>query len=116
MNFDDGAVDHGEFHIGIVRHRIENPLEDIGRYPVAETLEDRVPLAKGRWQVSPGTAGPRDPQNGLQEQPVVAAAASGIGRLAQAMRLHLCPLSVRQIRANHPKLHFWSLNHALPAM
>jgi hypothetical protein len=32
------------------------------------------------------------------------------------MRLDLCPLSVRQIRANHPKLHFGSLNHALAAM
>jgi len=116
MNFDDSAVDHGEFHVGIVRDGIENPLENPGHYPIAETLEDRIPLAKGRRQVSPGTAGPRYPQNRFQEQPVVATAASRIGRLAQAMWLHLCPLSIRQIRANHPNLHFRSLNHASAAM
>ena len=48
VDFDDGGVDHGELHVRVVREGIENPLEDIGLYPVAEPLEHRVPVPEQR--------------------------------------------------------------------
>ncbi len=111
VDLDDGAVDHGVLHVWIVRHGFKTSLENIGIYPVAIALEDRIPLAEVCRQIPPRAAGPRDPQHGFQEQPVVPAGATGIARLAMAMRLHLLPLSIRQACANHPKLPFGSLNH-----
>ena len=57
-----------------------------------------------RRQITPGTAGARDPENRLKKKPVVAAAAAGIRRLPQTMRLHLRPLGVCQYVSIHPKL------------
>src|SRR5690554_5148031 len=57
-----------------------------------------------RRQITPGTAGARDPENRLKKKPVVAAAAAGIRRLPQTMRLQLRPLGVCQYVSIHPKL------------
>src|SRR5690625_3340556 len=57
-----------------------------------------------RRQITPGTAGARDPENRLKKKPVVAAAAAGVRRLPQTMRLHLRPLGVCQYVSIHPKL------------
>ena len=67
VDLDDGAVDHGELHVWIIRHGFENPLEDIGLYPVPVALEDGVPVAEGGRQVPPRAAGPRNPQYPFEE-------------------------------------------------
>jgi hypothetical protein len=114
VDLDDGAVDHGELHVWIIRHGFENSLENIRLYPVPVALEDGVSTAKGSRQVTPRAAGARNPQHRFKTHPVVPAGAAGIGWLAKAMRLHLCPLSITQTCANHPKLPFGSLNHISP--
>jgi hypothetical protein len=53
VNLDDGGVDHGVFHVRVIRDRIENPFEDIALNPVAETRKDRVPFAEHLRQVAP---------------------------------------------------------------
>ena len=67
-------------------------------------VKTRVPVAERGRQIAPGTAGAGNPQHGLDKQPVVLAAATGIARLAQTMRLHLRPLGVSQNESVHPKL------------
>src|SRR5690554_1745252 len=104
VDLDDGGIDHGVFHVRLVGARFKNPSKNIGFHPVAVSLEDRVPFAEMRRQITPGTAGARDPENRLKKKPVVAAAAAGIRRLPQTMRLHLRPLGVCQYVSIHPKL------------
>jgi len=90
------GIDHGIFHIRIIRDRREYVLENASLGPIIETLEDRIPVAEFLWQVPPGAVRPRLPKDSFKKEPVVAAAAAWIGFLAPAMRLHLLPLPVRQ--------------------
>jgi len=96
VDLDDGSVDHRKLHVGIIRNGSENPFENIAVHPMAEPLEDRVPVPEILGQVAPRSAGARNPQHRLQKQPTVAAGPTGIGFLAEAMRLHLRPLRIRQ--------------------
>src|SRR5262245_16802263 len=111
MDRNDGGVDHGVFHIRIVRDRLEYALEHATLRPVVEALENGVPVAEPFRQIAPGTVRARLPQHRLDKQPVVLAAAPGIRRLAKAMRSHLLPLSVTQYHSNHQSLQKGALNH-----
>ena len=101
---DDGGVHHGVFHVRLIRDGIEKPLENIGFHPVAIPLEDGVPMAERGRQVAPRAASSRNPQHCLYKATVIRAAAAGVRRLPQAMRLHLRPLGVRQHKPLHPAL------------
>src|SRR5437660_1380743 len=70
------------------------PFESIGFYPVSIPLEDGVPGAEQRRQIAPRAAGSRDPQHRLDKAPVILTAATGVGFLPQAMRLHFRPLGI----------------------
>src|SRR3954471_411670 len=101
VDLDDSGVHHGVFHVRLIRGGIEKPLENVGFYPIAIPLEDGVPMAEHGRQVAPGAAGSRDPQHRLDEAAVIRAAAAGVRRLPQAMRLHLRPLGVSQHKSVH---------------
>ena len=73
MDPNDGGINHRVFHVGLVGDRVEHALEHIRLHPVAEALEHRVPVAKQRRQITPGTAGSCDPQDRLHEQSAVTA-------------------------------------------
>jgi hypothetical protein len=104
VDLDDGGVDHGVFHVRIIRHGIENPFEDIGFHPVAEAREHRVPVAEGGRKIPPGTASPYNPQHRFEKQPTIPAGPAWVTRLAQTVRLHLRPLCIRQTKSIHLKL------------
>src|SRR4051794_24447137 len=103
VDLDDGGVDHGVFHVRLIRGGIEKPLENVGLDPVAIPLEDGVPMAEPGRQVTPGAAGSRNPQHRFYKATVIRAAAAGVRRLPPAMRLHLRPLGISQYIAIHPK-------------
>ena len=65
VDLDDCAIDHGIFHVGIVRNCVKYPFENIGFDPVAESLEHRIPAAELPRKVPPGRARPGNPQNGI---------------------------------------------------
>jgi len=67
VNLDDGGIDHGVFHVGIVGDGVEQPLPDIRLHPVAEAREHTVPVAERGRQIPPGTAGSGNPQHGLNK-------------------------------------------------
>jgi hypothetical protein len=48
VDLDDGGVDHGVFHIRLVRAGLEKPDENAGLDPVTIPLEDAVSVAKQR--------------------------------------------------------------------
>jgi len=104
MDFDNGGVNHGVFHVGLIRHRLKKPLKNISFYPIPVALEDRIPVAKLCRQITPGAAGARNPQNSFKKQPIIAATASRVARFAQTMRFHLRPLGLSQYESVHPKL------------
>jgi hypothetical protein len=52
-------------------------------------------------KITPGTARAGDPQNRLQKQPPVHPGPAGVGRLAQAVQLHLRPLRGRVLDPGH---------------
>ena len=67
MDFDDCAVDHRVFHVGITRKRLEKPLKNPGFCPVTIALEHRVPLAKPGRQIAPRRTRARNPQHTLNK-------------------------------------------------
>ena len=46
MNLDDGAVDHRELQVRLIRASLEQALKDIRLHPVPKALELRVPPAE----------------------------------------------------------------------
>src|SRR5256885_11210139 len=104
MDLDDGGVDHGVFHVGIVGHGVEQSLPGTGLRPVAEGREYVVPGAQQGREIPPRAAGSGDPQARLNKSSVVLAAAAGVAPLAKTKRLHLRPLGVSQNESVHSKL------------
>ena len=104
MNRNDGGVDHGVFHIRVIRDRFEKLFEHPALGPIVKAFEDRVPVAEFFRKIPPRAACARLPKNGFQKQPVVGPTAARIAAFAKAMRFHLRPLPIRQNRANHSNL------------
>ena len=102
VDFDDGGIDHGVFHVRIIRDGVEQTLENAGFGPVPEARERTVPVPERRRQVAPRAARAGYPKHSLDKQPVVLATAPGIARLAQTQRFHLRPLGVAQYKSVHP--------------
>jgi len=67
MNLDDGGIDHGVFHVRLMRQSIENPLENVRFAPVTETPEHRIPVSELGRQVAPRTARSDNPQHRLHK-------------------------------------------------
>ena len=101
MNLDIGGVEDGIFHIWLFRDRIERSFENVGFHPVSIALEYRIPPTKRGLQIPPRTARPRNPQDRLDKQSVIATAAPRIPGLAKTVRLYLRPLGVRQNKSVH---------------
>ena len=94
VNPDDRGIDHGVFHVGIVRDRLEHAFENMGLDPMAKALEDGVPLAKRCWQITPGTASSRDPQHRFNKQTSVTASLSESVYVLQRRRKQLQALGI----------------------
>ena len=82
MDFDDGRVDHGVFHVWLVRAGFKKPDENIGFDPVAVSLEHSVPVAEQSGQIAPRAPGADHPQHRFNEQPIVLAASARVRWLA----------------------------------
>jgi hypothetical protein len=77
MDFDDGGVDHGVFHVWRVGAGLENPGENLRFNPVPVTLEDSVPVAKERREITPRASRPHYLKDRFDEAAVIASAARG---------------------------------------
>lgn len=94
VDFDDCCVDHGVFHVGLVRAGVKKANENTCFDPIPVSLEHGVPVAERGRQIAPRTARAHNPQHRFNEAPIVASATPGVRGLAQAMRFHLRPLRV----------------------
>ena len=104
MDLDDGGVDHGIFHVRLVRAGFEKPNENIGFDPTSVSREDTVPLAEEGRQIAPWAASPHDPKNSFDKEAIVASTSSRVRRFTRTMWFNLRPLGVSQHESFHQKL------------
>ena len=100
MDPDVRRVEEDVFEIRIIRQGLENPFPDALLRPTPETCVDAVPFAEFPRQITPGSAGPRDPQYCLDEQAIVTRGRAGITNLARQLWRNPFPLLLAQDRAN----------------
>jgi hypothetical protein len=104
MDLDNCCVDHSVLHVGLIGASFEKPNENIGFDPISVSLEDRIPTAEKGRKITPRAARTCDPQDCLNEAPVIASATARVRWFAQTMRFHLRPLGISQYESFHPKL------------
>jgi hypothetical protein len=114
VDLDDRGIDHGIFHVWLIRSGIEKMLENAGFAPIAVTHEHTVPLTELLRKVTPRAACSRDPQHSFNEQPVITPATTRITGFAQTMWFHLRPLGVRQNESIHQKLESYQASKGNP--
>ena len=100
MDPDVGCVDEDVFEIGIVRQGLKKALPDAFLRPTPEARVDAVPFAEGARQITPRRAGARDPQDRLNEQPIVGCGRAGITNFARQFWGNSFPLLLVQDHAN----------------
>lgn len=67
---DHGTVEDHPFQVGVSR-RLEDPPPDPLGFPAIESLPGRAPGAEPLGQVTPGSPGLGDPEDGVDEQAVI---------------------------------------------
>jgi hypothetical protein len=102
VDANDGGVDEDFAKLPISGQFGKYAMPDTGTRPARKSLVRAVPAPKLRWEVSPRTAGARDPQHCLDKQAVVCAAAAGIAALTWQQALDPIPLFIAELLAHHP--------------
>ena len=72
------CIHHHVFHVRLIADCIKQLLKNISFDPVAKPLEDGVPLAKLRRQISPRATCSCNPKHCFQEESIVGATASSV--------------------------------------
>jgi hypothetical protein len=104
VDLHDRCVNHGVFHIGVIRDGVEYPFENISFDPMAKSFEHGVPMTEILRQIAPWAPGSRNPQNRFDEQPSLPSCPARVTPFAKTMRFNLLPLGVRQAKPIHEKL------------
>lgn len=99
MGPDRGGVEHEPLQVRLLKRR-EDALPAPPCGPAAEPSGDRVPVAVALGQVAPGSAASGDPDDGVDEEPVVPGRGAGIGGFAGEQVLNPLPLLVGDLIAS----------------
>jgi hypothetical protein len=73
VDLHDRCVNHGVFHIGVIRDGVKYSFENIGFDPMAKSFEHGVPMTEILRQIAPWAPGSHNPQNRLHKQTGIAA-------------------------------------------
>ena len=95
------CIHHHVFHVRLIADCIKQLLKTISFDPVAKPLEDGVPLAKLRRQISPRATCSCNPKHCFQEESIVGATASSVSNLPQTQWTHTSPLFICQNVSHH---------------
>jgi len=71
MSPNDRRIDQQPFQVGVFREDGHDLRPDSLASPAVETLERRVPVSQPFRQVPPGYSRFGDPENGIEEEPIV---------------------------------------------
>jgi hypothetical protein len=91
---DHAAVEHVSLPARLRRHRpqsVDDPAPDAGRGPALEPAPSRAPVHQLGRQVAPRRAGPRQPEDGLEEAAMVEGGPPGPGFLGRQQRREARP-------------------------
>lgn len=102
MRTHDGRINHLQCRVGqaAAGERLQHHIPDATVSPAAELPKNRIPVAELLRQIAPRRAGPCDPQDRLDKQPIVMRGGAGIANLARQFWRYSFPLLVVQDRAN----------------
>ena len=95
------CIHHHVFHVRLIADCIKQLLKNISFDPVAKPLEDGVPLAKLRRQISPRATCSCNPKHCFQEESIVGATASSVSNFPQTQWTHTRPLFICQNVSHH---------------
>jgi hypothetical protein len=92
----DGSVDDHVLEVGIFRQDLEDPVEHAAFGPAAKSLKGRVPVPEARGKVAPRRPDTHDPQNRLQEKPVIGCRPAWVSGFSWKKRGDPLPLIITQ--------------------
>ena len=106
MGAHDRRVDHLYDHRrpALLVERIEHQFEEAGFRPAAELLVDGVPLAEMLVEIAPRRAGPRDPEDAIENLPVILRRSPALAALCDHQGLEKRPFLIRHQAANQDRL------------
>src|SRR3546814_11201768 len=88
----DGAVDEDVLEVGIIAQRRKKPFPDPIAAPAVEPLIHRVPAPELLRQNAPMRSRPRQPQDRLDNQPIVSARPARLAALSRPTRCNSLPI------------------------
>jgi hypothetical protein len=103
----DGAVDVVQIPVeftaalGLCQQGSKDPLPDALPIPTPETAVDRLPGAVALRQVLPGSTGPRQPEDGIDDQAVIQGWPTGARPLGRQQRLDQLLLRIGEFTTAH---------------
>jgi hypothetical protein len=71
MRLHDSRTQKQMFEVQLAAERFKHPLSNAAFTPAVETLENRVPIAESLGKFPPRSAGFRNPDDGIDEEPIV---------------------------------------------
>ena len=108
MRPDDRTVDephfpvHGALRLGGSLELLQELLPEALPLPAAQPVMTGLPGAVALGQIPPGSAGAQDPQDPVDDPPVVFIGMPALARpLRRQQRLQAVPLGIRQVSACH---------------
>jgi hypothetical protein len=93
----DGRVDEDLAKASFSAERGEHPMPHARARPAREALVRTVPQAELSWQIAPRAARTRNPENRLDEQPVIRSTAAAVTDLARQQSFDLLPLVISKL-------------------
>ena len=106
MGAHDRRIDH--LHDGgrpaLLVQRVEHQFEQAGFRPAAELLVDGVPLAEIVVQIAPRRTGPRDPEDAVENLPVILRRPPALAAPYDNQGFEKRPFLIRHQPANQDRL------------
>ena len=96
----DGPLQRAS-RIGLLLERVQDLLPDAGLPPAIEAAGHCLPGTIARRQPTPGGTGAEDPQDAVDNRPMVVRRATGLGFLGWEQGRQLLPLVVGQVSSIH---------------
>ncbi len=99
MNLAEAGINHQPFIIRVVNETIEQGFPQPFVSPATKASMRIFPVAVDLGQIAPGCASPQNPEDAIDEAPVVMGNPAPLACLAGQMRLQKCPEVIRNVVA-----------------
>ena len=94
-----GGINNKPFIIWLVDEDFQQSFPEAPIPSTAESTVDVFPITQIWWQISPGSAGSRDPEEGVEKKPIVRCWPADMPLASRKMGLQGVPKGVREVVA-----------------